>query len=116
VPDHTAAAGRLRTATTLAALEALFVIAVVVARSGLQTWLLVLALAVKLPCCWLARRRHPGGFLALLLWELVGLIVALTAPRIAVAVRILEVSAATAVIMLLVGSVSVFPSPQLPER
>jgi hypothetical protein len=110
------AEARLRAATTLAALEALFLIAVVVTRSGLSTWLLVLAIALKLPCCWLARRRHPGGFLAVLLWEGIGLIVALTAPRIAVAVRIIEVSAAVAVIALLVGSVSVFPSPELPER
>ena len=110
------ALSRLQTATALAATEAVFLIAVVIVRSGLRTWLLVLAIAVKLPCCWLARRRHAGGFLAVLLWEGVGLLVAVTAPRIALAVRLLEVTVAAAVIGLLLGSVSAFPAPQLPEH
>ena len=108
------AVARLQTATALAAAEAVFLIAVVIMRSRLSTWLLVLAIAVKLPCCWLARRRHAGGYLALLLWEGAGVIVPLTAPHIALAVRLVEVTVAATVLALLLGSLSAFPTPQLP--
>ena len=110
------AESRLRAATTLAALEAVLLIALVFFRNGLRTPLLALALALKLPFCVLARRLHAGGFLALLLWEGVGAIVAVTAPRVALGVRTVELLLAVTVIGLLLGSMSLFPTPRLPDR
>ena len=110
------AEGRLRAATTLALVEALALAALVLARDGTTRLLLVAALVVKVPFCVLARRRHPGGWFALLLWEGFAAFVALVGPRIALPLRAAEVAVAGTVVVLLLRAASVFPEPRLPER
>ena len=107
---------RLRAATTIAAVETAALILLVVARNGGRTPLLLAALALKFPFCFLARHRHAGGFLGLVLWEGVGGFVALVGRGIPLGVRIAEIAAATTVVWLLVTSAHLFPTPRLPER
>ena len=106
----------LRAATTLAALEATALIALVLVRNGGRTPLLAVALALKYPLCLAARRLSAGGYLGLLLWEVVGAFVALFSPGVAVGVRVAEAAVAVTVVALLVRSAKLFPSPQLPKQ
>lgn len=106
----------LQAATTLAAVEATGLILLVLVRNGGRTPLLAVALALKYPLCLAARRLHPGGYLGLLLWEVVGAFVALFSPGIAVGVRVVEAAVALTVVVFLVRSAKLFPSPQLPRQ
>lgn len=106
----------LRLATALAAIEATGLVVSVLARDGGRRPLLALALALKYPLCALARRRSPGAFLGLLLWELVGGFVALTAPGVPLAARLAVGAVAASVLVLLARSAKLFPSPRLPEH
>lgn len=106
----------LRLATGLAAAEATGLIVVVLVRNGGRTPLLALALALKYPLCVGARRLAPGGFLGLLLWEVVGGFLALVAPGVPLLLRLGEALVAGAVVVLLARSAKLFPSPRLPER
>ena len=106
---------RLRAATSLAAVEAVALCALVFARNGTRTSLLALSLLAKLPFCWLARRHHPGGYLALLLWEGAGVVIGLIAGRADVFVRAALVVVSGTVLGLLVSTSPLFPAPDLPE-
>jgi hypothetical protein len=106
----------LRLATGLAAAEATGLIVVVLVRNGGRTPLLALALALKYPLCIGARRLAPGGFLGLLLWEVVGGFLAVVAPGVPLLLRIGEAVVAATVVVLLARSAKLFPSPRLPER
>lgn len=106
---------RLLAATSLAAVEAVGLCLLVFARNGTRTSLLALSLLAKLPFCWLALRHHAGGYLALLLWEGAGVVVALLAPDVDVFVRLAVVLVAATVFGLLVSTSPLFPAPDLPE-
>ena len=106
----------LSAATTLAAVEATALIALVFVRNGGRTPLLALALALKYPLCVAARRLSAGGYLGLLLWEVVGAFVALFSPGVPVLLRLAEAGVAVAVVALLVRSAKLFPSPELPKQ
>jgi hypothetical protein len=106
----------LRAAAWLGAAEATALIVVVLTRSLTRTPLLVAALAVKYVFCVLVTRRSAGAFLGLVFWEVCGLLIALTAPRVALELRLVEVVLALAVTVLLFTSLHLFPTAQLPER
>jgi hypothetical protein len=106
----------LRAAAWLGAAEVTALILVVLLRSVTRTPLLVVALAVKYPFCVLVTKRSAGAFLLLLFWEACGLLIAVTAPRVALGLRLTEVVLAVAVVVLLFASLHLFPTAELPER
>lgn len=100
---------RLELAVGAAALEVCVQIVVLIGRgvwSGAP--LRIVFLAAKLPFCWLALRRHPGAFLALWLYEFIG-VVAVFAVRGAVGPRIGGGIAAAVVLVLLGRATAAFP-------
>jgi hypothetical protein len=107
---------RLQTATTIAAVEAVAQIVLVLARNGGRTPLLAASIAVKLPFCLLARRHSPGAFMGLVLWELAAVLAVVAGSGIPPALRLAQLAVAVAVLLLLGGAAHVFPGPRLPER
>lgn len=105
----------LPAAAWLAAAEAGALIAVLAVGGRLGAPLWIAFLAVKFPFCWLLARLRPGAYLALLVWELAGIVAAIGAEGTAVALRALEVAVAGAVMALLVASTPLFPSVRLPD-
>lgn len=102
----------LPAAAGLAALEAAFLIAVVVFAGHRRTgW--ALFLAIKFVFCRMLLSRSPGAFFAVLLYELAGLGVALFAPRIALPLRIVEATVAATTLGLLFASAHLFPTSDL---
>ncbi|HVT77220.1 MAG TPA: hypothetical protein VHD87_09325 [Acidimicrobiales bacterium] len=107
---------RLEIAVGAAVVEVLAQVALLVARGALGAVpLRVVFLGAKLPFCLAAWRRHPGGYLALWIWEIGGLVAALSAhgslsPRLAIAV------AAIVVMALLGRAISAFPSVEWKPR
>jgi hypothetical protein len=106
----------LPAAAGLAAVETTVVIAVILYRGHRSFGFYILLLAVKYPICWLLVRRQAWAALTLLLWEPTIAAAAVFAPRIPLALRFVEVSFAAAVLALLVASLHLFPSPELPQR
>jgi hypothetical protein len=115
VAPETSRAWTLPAAAGLAAVEAAALIAVIV-FVGDRLPIYAVFMAVKFPLCLWLVRRHPGAFLAVLLWELWGLGLAVVAHGVPLALRVVEVGLATTVIALLWASAPLFPSPRLPER
>lgn len=76
--------------------------------------LLLLAFAAKVGFAHLARRLSAGGVLGLLVFELVGILVALGADW-ALWLRLLLVAAVVAVLALVLSSLRAFPTPELPR-
>lgn len=103
-------------AAGLAALEVLVLGAVLWARAGTAAPLLIAFLAVKLPFCLGLRGLRPGAWLALLLWELAGVVAAAAAPDVPVILRLVELALAAGVLALLAASLPLFPRMELPER
>jgi hypothetical protein len=101
---------RLEIAVGAAVVEVLVQVALLVARGALGVApLRVVFLAAKLPFCSAAWRRHPGGYLAVWIWEIGGVIAALSAggslrPRVVIAAM------AVTVMVLLGRAISAFPS------
>jgi hypothetical protein len=106
----------LPAAAGLAAVEATVVIAVILYRGHTTFGAYILLLALKYPICWLLVRRQAWAAMFLLLWEPTIAAAALFAPRIPLALRLVEVSFAGAVVGLLLASLHLFPSPELPRR
>ena len=105
----------LSAACWLAALEATALI-VAVAWSGKRAApALIVFVAVKLPFCWLAARVRPAGYLALMLWELAGVVAAFAARGTSPALRGVEIAVALTVMGLLAAATPMFPSVQLPD-
>ena len=72
------------------------------------------ALVLKLPFCWLTLQRRPGALMGLFLWEIGGVLAAMRAEASAW-LRMGELTAALAVMGLLLASVPLFPPVRLPE-
>ena len=106
----------LRAAAGLAAVEAVVLGAVVVARGHPSTTAVVVVLAAKLLFCRGVLRRRPGSFLALVLYEGVTVLFAVAATGVAVAGRVLAGAGALTVLGLLGRSARLFPSPPVPRR
>src|SRR3954470_5544517 len=71
---------RLEIAVGASVVEVSVQVALLVARGAFAVApLRIVFLAAKLPFCHLAWRRHPGGYLALWIWEIGGAIAALSA-------------------------------------
>ena len=103
----------LPAAAGLAALEATAIIAVIAFRGGRAAPLLVPMLAVKYPFCVLLLRRSHGAWFGLLLWELAGMLAAVTAPRTPLGLRFLELAVAAVVAGLLMAAAPLFPTVRL---
>lgn len=84
----------LPAAAGLAALEATALIAVLAFAGGRAAPLFVVMLATKFPFCLALLRRLHGAWFGLLLWELGGMLAALTAPRTPLPLRLLELATA----------------------
>jgi hypothetical protein len=106
----------LPAAAGLAALEATVTIAVLLYHGHLGRGILIAVLALKYPICWMLLRRQAWAFLALLLWEFTVGFAAALGPRIALALRFVELGFAASVIALLFASAHLFPRAQLPRR
>jgi hypothetical protein len=109
-------ARRLEIAVGASVVEVLAEVALLVTRGALVgAPLRIVFLALKLPFCRAAYRRHPGGYLALWIWELAAVIAALKVhgallPRAVIAVM-------AAVVMVLLGrAISAFPSVEWGQR
>jgi hypothetical protein len=89
-------------------------------RVGRDDWgsvgkaLILLAFVAKVGFAQLARRLSAGGALGLLVFELVGILVALGADW-AVGLRLLLVANVVAVYVLVLSSLHAFPTPELPR-
>ena len=106
----------LPAAAWLAAAEAAVLIAVLAFRGAPGAGFYIALLTVKFPFCWLVTQRRPGAYLALLVWELGGVVTALAARDAAVALRLGEIAIAVSVTALLVASTHLFPTVTLPQR
>ena len=106
----------LPAAAALAALEVTVTISVLLYGSHLGRPLLLAVLVLKYPICWALLRRQAWAFLALLLWEFTVAFTAALAPRIPLALRVVEFAFAASVIALLFLSSHLFPRAQLPRR
>lgn len=105
----------LPAAAVLAAVEAVVLMVALATGGHPGAGLLIAFVAVKLPFCWFAAQRRPGAYLALIVWELAGALAALAAHDVAIGLRALEIVAALVVIVLLLASMSQFPTVGLPE-
>ena len=105
----------LTTAGTLAAIETLVLIVVLAFGGAPLAPYVIGALLVKLPFCWFVVQRRPGALLALLVWELAGMLASLR-PGPSPALRMLEATFAIVVFALLLASIPLFPSVRLPEK
>ncbi|HZQ27518.1 MAG TPA: hypothetical protein VFA94_07450 [Acidimicrobiales bacterium] len=106
----------LAAAVWLSAGEALGIMAVLALRGSRTAPFFAACLAVKLPFCWALSRRHPGAWLAILLWELTGVLAALVAPGLPIVLRGAELAVAGTVIALLASSLPSFPHVELPHQ
>jgi hypothetical protein len=106
----------LPAAAGLAALEATALIAVIAFAGGRAAPLFVVLLATKFPFCLALLRRLHGAWFGLLLWELGGMLAALTAPRTPLPLRLLELAAAGTVATLLFLAMPLFPDVRLPPH
>jgi hypothetical protein len=107
---------RLEIAVGAAVIEVLVQVALLVARGAVAgAPLRIVFLAAKLPFCRAAWQRHPGGYLALWIWEIGGVIAALSVggsrlPRAAIGLT------AVTVMVLLGRAISAFPSVEWGQR
>ena len=107
---------RLEIAVGASAIEVLAQVGLLVARGALAAVPLRVAfLALKLPFCRAAWKRNAGGYLGLWVWEIGGVIAALSAggsrlPRAAIALG------AILVMVLLGRAISAFPSVEWGQR
>jgi hypothetical protein len=76
--------------------------------------LILLAFVAKVAVAELARRRSAGGVLGLLVFEWVGILVAIGADW-SPALRLLLVATVAAVHVLVLSSLHAFPTPELPR-
>lgn len=107
----------LHAAFWLVLLESVVEAAFVVGRDdwgGLGKALILLAFAVKVGFAELARRRSAGGVLGLLVFECMGILVAIGADW-SMALRLLLVATVVAVYALVLSSLHAFPTPELPR-
>jgi hypothetical protein len=114
-----AAPGRewtLAAAAGLAALETTVLITIIAFGSYRAAPALVFFLAIKYVFCWGLLRRRPGAWMALLLWEVAGVIAAIAKPGLPAVQRLLEVAIAGTCLGLLGAAASTFPTPKLPPR
>lgn len=105
----------LPTAAALGALEATALIAVWAFGGKRAAPLVIPLLALKYPFCVGVLRRRPGAWFGLLLWEAGGMLAALTSPRTALPVRLVELATASTVVALLVLALPLFPTVRLPS-
>jgi hypothetical protein len=105
----------LPAAAWLAAAEAGALIAALALRGVNGAAFYIALLVVKLPFCALVVQRRPGAYLALLVWELGGIVTAVAASGTSGLLRLLEVLIAATVTVLLVASTPLFPTVTLPE-
>jgi hypothetical protein len=106
----------LPAAAGLAALEVTVTIAVLLYHAHLGRGIIIAVLALKYPVCWMLLRRQAWAFLTLLFWEFTVAFAAALGPRIALALRFVELGFAASVIALLFASAHFFPRAQLPRR
>jgi hypothetical protein len=111
----TTRAWTLPAAAWLAAGEAAVLIVVVALTKGSAAPLVIGFLAAKFPFCWLVVRLRPGAYLGLLVWELAGVVAAVSGRGVAIGLRLAEVVVAASVTALLVASTPLFPTVRLPE-
>jgi hypothetical protein len=114
-PSHPRA-WTLPAAAGLGALEATVTIAVLLYGRGFGRPLFLAVLVLKYPICWMLLRRQAWAFLALLFWEFTVASAAAFAPRVPIALRVVEIAFAISVIILLISSAHLFPRAQLPRR
>jgi hypothetical protein len=100
----------------LGAIEAGGLIAVLGLRGDPGAAFYIMLLAVKFPFCWLVTQRRPSAYLAVLAWELGGMVTATVAYGTPIVLRLAEVIVAAAVTSLLIASTPLFPTVTLPER
>jgi len=106
----------LPAAAGLAAVEATVAIAVLLFNGRTAAGVFILVLVTKYPVCWMLLRRQAWAWLALMLWELTVAFAAVVAPRIPLALRLVQLAFAATVVALLVLSTHLFPRAQLPRR
>lgn len=109
-------ASALRAAAVLGAVEAAALITVVVWNGGRAAGLVVAMLLVKFPFCVGVARRWVAAWFGLLLWELAGMLAAVTAPGTPLVLRLLELTVAVVVVGLLARGASLFPDVRLPQH
>ncbi|HVF76232.1 MAG TPA: hypothetical protein VM938_14435 [Acidimicrobiales bacterium] len=100
-------------AAVLAALEAATIIAVLAVRGRSAAPLLIPMMAAKFPFCVLVVRRSPTAWFGLLLWEIAGMLAAVTAPSTPLPLRLVELAVAGTVVGLLAAASSLFPTVRL---
>ncbi|MEY2425867.1 MAG: hypothetical protein QOI61_1439 [Actinomycetota bacterium] len=109
-------ARRLEIAVGAAILEVLTQVAVLIGRGTLAgAPLRIVFLALKLPLCWGAYRRRPGGYLGVWLWE-IGAVVAALSVRGAPLARAATIAGASVVMVLLGRAISAFPTVEWRAR
>jgi hypothetical protein len=116
-PRHAAVPWALHAAFWLVLLESSVQAAFVVGRDdwgSVGKAMILLAFVAKVGFAQLARRLSAGGALGLLVFELVGILVALGADW-AVGLRLLLVANVVAVYVLVLSSLHAFPTPELPR-
>lgn len=106
----------LRWAAVLGAVEAAALITVVVWNGGRAAGLVVTMLAMKFPFCIGVARRWAAAWFGLLLWELAGMLAAVTAPGTPLVLRLAELTVAAVVVGLLALGASLFPDVRLPQH
>ena len=107
---------RLEIAVGAAVAEVSVQVAVLIARGTLGVVpLRVVFLTLKVPFCWAALRRRPGGYLAVWLWEIGGVVAALSVHS-AAPPRVLGGLASVAVMVLLGRASSAFPTVEFRPR
>jgi hypothetical protein len=106
----------LPAAAGLAALESTVAIAVLLFNGRAGAGVFIAVLIAKYPICWMLLRRQAWAYLALLLWEFTVAFAAIAAPRIPLALRVVELVFAATVVALLFASTHLFPRTQLPRR
>jgi hypothetical protein len=106
----------LPAAAALAAVETTVTISVLLYGSHFGRPFFLAVLVLKYPVCWMLLRRQAWAFLTLVLWEFTVGLTATFAPRIPIALRLVEMAFAASVIALLFLSAHLFPRAQLPRR
>lgn len=107
---------RLQIAVGAAVAEVLAQVALLIARGALGgAALRPVFLLAKLPVCWWAWKRHPGGYLGLWIWEIGGVIAALSA-RGALTPRAVIAAGASVVMVLLGRAISAYPTVEWRPR
>lgn len=101
----------LAAAAGVAAIESTILIAVIAFGSVRSGPVLVAALALKYPFCYALTRRRPGAWMALLLWEVTGVVAALAKPGLPLYQRLTELGLAGGCLVLLALAASTFPAP-----